>query len=117
MTHRSPCRILLDDDFYIVVQTLPFGVASWRWGKVYVVAKASGRLMKANAAEKIFLAAVVRELARRDAYFPGPLHERLFRRFAESVSLRQSSAWRAFFRREKPRSVALTLSRDSLLQG
>lgn|GEM_PF-2479590 len=117
MTHKFPCRTLLDDDDYIVVQTLPFGMASWRWGSTYVVAKASGRMVKANPAEKAFLAAVIRELARRGAHFPSSPHEQLFRRFAESVASRPSSGWQAFFRRERPRSVAMALSQGGLLQG
>lgn len=117
MTRRFPCRTLLDDDAWIVVQTMPFGRASWRWGSVYVVSKVGGQLMKANAAEKSFLVAVARELEHCGAHFPGPLHERLLRRFAESVGQRQSSDWEAFFHRAEPRAMAMDLSQGSLLQG
>jgi len=113
MTHKSPCRVLLDDDRYIVAQTLPFGMASWRWGAVHVVTKATGQMVRANAAERAFLRAVVRELEQQSAHFPGPMHECLFRQFAESVSLRQT----AFFKRENARTLALNLSRGGVLPG
>lgn len=97
MTTLVRGKRLYEDDDYLLIKTVPFGIHHWLLGGFYVGLKDRDAIVKATWGEKAFLLAVMGEFAKRGIRPPDERFDELFLRFSEAVTIRGGMRWRMFF--------------------